>query len=103
MRRLLFMGAAGSLLAVMTIGDAGRVAASGESAAPAPNPGSPQFYNTRVMGILEDNCLACHDETAKGGLRLDSYAWIRKGGKDGPVIVSGDPDASMLIQAIRRT
>ncbi|HUB53132.1 MAG TPA: PSD1 and planctomycete cytochrome C domain-containing protein [Terracidiphilus sp.] len=69
---------------------------------PAPDPGSQQFYSTRVVDILQNNCLDCHDETAKGGLRLDSYAGIRKGGADGAVIVPGDPEASMLVQAIRR-
>ena len=49
------------------------------------------------------NCLDCHNEKAKGGLRLDSYAAIRKGGDDGTIIVPGDPNASMLIQAIRRS
>ncbi len=76
------------------------VSASG--AAPAPDPASQQFYTTRVVDILQNNCMDCHDETAKGGLRLDSYAGIKKGGEDGAVIVPGDPDASMLIQAIRR-
>jgi mono/diheme cytochrome c family protein len=56
-----------------------------------------------VTDILSNNCLACHDESAKGGLRLDSYTGIMKGGADGAVIVPGDPAASMLIQAIRRS
>jgi mono/diheme cytochrome c family protein len=70
--------------------------------APAVDPTSQQFYSARVVEILQNNCLDCHDETAKGGLRLDSYSGIKKGGEDGAVIVPGDPDASMLIQAIRR-
>lgn len=68
-----------------------------------PAPGTQEFYAKLVTPILQTNCLKCHDETAKGGLRLDSYALIRKGGQDGPVIVPGDPDASLLIRAIRRT
>jgi mono/diheme cytochrome c family protein len=72
------------------------------SGGPPVDPGSQQFYSTRVTGILQSNCTDCHDATAKGGLRLDSYAGIRKGGEDGAVIVPGDPDASMLIKAIRR-
>jgi mono/diheme cytochrome c family protein len=78
----------------------GAASASGPA---APDPGTQQFYTTRVTEILQNNCLDCHDQTAKGGLRLDSYAAIRRGGGDGPVIVPGDPDASLLIQAIRRT
>ena len=85
------------MAAAAAFATAGKVTASGDHAAR-----SPQFYSTRVTDILEDNCLVCHDETAKGGLRLDSYACFRKGGKDGAVIVPGDPDKSLLIQAIRR-
>jgi mono/diheme cytochrome c family protein len=66
-------------------------------------PGTQEFYAKRITPILQANCLKCHDETARGGLRLDSYSLTRKGGEDGPVIVPGDPDASLLIQAIRRT
>src|SRR5579863_4359891 len=99
MRQLLLLGSVCCMSAGVAIVTAGSVTASSDAAVP----GSPEFYKTRVTDILEDNCLSCHDDTAKGGLRLDSYAAIRKGGDDGAVIVPGDPDASMLIQAIRRT
>ncbi|KAA6456671.1 DUF1549 domain-containing protein [Acidobacteria bacterium AB60] len=68
-----------------------------------PSSSSPDFYATRVREILQKNCLKCHGEAAKGGLRLDSYSQLKLGGNDGPVVVAGDPDASMLIQAVRRT
>jgi mono/diheme cytochrome c family protein len=70
--------------------------------ADTPDPGSQQFYTTRITPILQNNCIGCHSDPAKGGLHLDSYAGIKKGGDDGVVIVPGDPDTSMLIQAIRR-
>ena len=90
----------GSLLVGMVVTAGGRVTASGA----CPDPGFASSFTPRGLPIsCKDNCLACHDETAKGGLRLDSYAAIRKGGDDGAVIVPGDPDTSMLIQAIRRT
>ena len=76
-----------------------KVSASDEPLAPGTN----EFYAKRVVPILQNNCLKCHDDTAKGGLQLDSYSLIRKGGQDGPVIVPGDLEASMLIQAIRRS
>lgn len=75
---------------------------SAVSASSSPAPESPEFYSTRVSTILKNNCMDCHDDTAKGGLRLDSYTGIKQGGDDGPVLVPGDPEASMLIQAIRR-
>jgi hypothetical protein len=42
--------------------------------------------------------VGCHGESqAKGGLRMDSYDSLMKGGKDGPVIVAGQPDKSLLL------
>ena len=38
-----------------------------------------------------------------GGLRLDSRDGLLKGGRSGPAIVPGDPDNSLLIQAVRQT
>jgi hypothetical protein len=38
-----------------------------------------------------------------GGLELDTAAGLRAGGKDGAVVVPGNPDASILIQAVRYT
>src|SRR5580658_5632842 len=100
MKHLFAVGSAFAATLGMAIAGTGRVAASADT---PPPPSSPRFYATRVTDILNDNCLACHDETAKGGLRLDSYAAIMKGGADGAVIVPGDPETSMLIQAIRRS
>jgi uncharacterized membrane protein len=50
-----------------------------------------------VRPILEAKCFSCHSALKrKGGLRLDEEAFIRKGGKNGPVMVSGDPTNSKL-------
>jgi cytochrome c553 len=67
-----------------------------------PAPGSVEFYTQRVQPILDDNCYSCHQESQSGGLRLDSYSAIIKGGGKGPSIVPGDPDASLMIKYIRR-
>ena len=63
---------------------------------------SPEFFTQRIEPILDDNCYSCHQESQSGGLRLDTYASILKGGGHGPAIVPGDPDTSLLIQMIRR-
>jgi mono/diheme cytochrome c family protein len=76
------------------------VSASGGS---APAPDSQEFYSTQVAPVLEKNCVRCHSDPAKAGLRLDTYSGIWKGGVDGPIIVKGDPANSMLIQAVQRT
>ena len=69
----------------------------------SPAPGTSEFFTQRVEPILDDNCYSCHTETQSGGLRLDSFQSILKGGGRGPAIVPGDPDTSIMIQAIRRT
>src|ERR1700692_2480056 len=99
MRHLLLVGSTCTIVAGLALIDGINLSASDEP----PAPGTNEFYAKRVVPILQNNCLKCHDETAKGGLQLDAYALIRKGGQDGPVIVPGDPEASMLIQAIRRS
>ncbi len=64
-----------------------------------PFPGS--FYAKRIDPILDSNCVECHGkEKTKGGLRMDSFDGLMKGGKDGSVIVAGDPDKSLLIERV---
>ena len=99
MRYLLVLGSTCTAVAGIVLFAGIKVSASDEPLAPGTN----EFYAKRVVPILQNNCLKCHDDTAKGGLQLDSYSLIRKGGQDGPVIMPGDLEASMLIQAIRRS
>ena len=61
------------------------------------------FFETRIRPLLAKNCYACHTDSAMGGLKLDTRENLMKGGQDGVVIVPGDPDKSLLIQAIRQT
>ena len=54
-------------------------------------------YSDIIQPILTDKCVNCHSaKKQKGGLRLDGQDWILKGGKDGKVFVSGNPDGSEL-------
>src|ERR1044072_898481 len=67
---------------------------------------SAEFFEKRVRPVLAGRCYGCHSlqaEKLKGGLRLDSYAALMKGGESGPVLVPGEPDKSRLIEAIRYT
>jgi mono/diheme cytochrome c family protein len=67
----------------------------------AKKPAATSFYAEQVNPILDANCVACHgDSKVKGGLRLDSYASLMKGGQDGPVIVAGKPDNSVLLERV---
>ncbi len=61
-----------------------------------------EFFETRVRPVLVKHCLDCHGaKKQEGGLRLDSRdSWMR-GGDRGDVIVAGEPDKSLFIQAVR--
>jgi len=61
-------------------------------------------FNDRVLPLLQARCISCHGpEKQKGGLRLDSRVALLKGGETGPSAVPGDPEASLLVQALRHS
>ncbi|MCI0745929.1 MAG: PSD1 and planctomycete cytochrome C domain-containing protein [Verrucomicrobia subdivision 3 bacterium] len=62
------------------------------------------FFENKVRPLLAKHCYKCHSHTAekvKGGLLLDTRDGVLAGGNSGPVIVPGNPDKSLLIQAVR--
>ncbi|MEP6536837.1 MAG: PSD1 and planctomycete cytochrome C domain-containing protein [Bryobacteraceae bacterium] len=62
---------------------------------------TPSTYEERVRPVLLRNCSGCHVSGGHaGGLKMDTYAEIRKGGGRGPTVVPGDPAASLLSKAI---
>jgi mono/diheme cytochrome c family protein len=66
-----------------------------------PDPAQVEFFESKVRPVLLANCLGCHGpEKQKGGLRLDSRAAVLKGGNTGPVVAPGDPEGSVLVEAI---
>lgn len=72
---------------------------------PAAPASDEQFFTATVLPVLEARCFACHshDHEIKGGLALDSRSgWVR-GGDQGPAIVPGAPEESLLIEAISYT
>jgi uncharacterized membrane protein len=59
------------------------------------------FYGARIQPIFAANCISCHGEDKhKGNLRLDSYRTLMQGGKDGPVIQTGNIQGSDLFRRI---
>ncbi len=64
---------------------------------------APDYFELKIRPLLATNCYACHTDSALGGLRLDSRDAMLKGGGRGPSIVPGDPEKSILIQAVRQT
>src|SRR4051812_4496896 len=63
-----------------------------------------EFFETKIRPIFAENCYQCHSakaEKVQGGLRIDAPEELLKGGGSGPALVPGDPDASLLIKAVR--
>src|SRR5437588_12956897 len=61
-------------------------------------PQAPPSYAREVLPILQQKCLACHSGAAKmGGLVMESYESLMKGGAHGPVIVPGKGSESRII------
>ncbi len=62
-----------------------------------------EFFEMRVRPVLAKNCYSCHTASALGGLQLDTREHVLQGGKSGPAVAPGDPEGSLLIQAVRQT
>ncbi len=78
------------------------------AAATAQDDGAAQleFFEREIRPIIHNNCYECHSVQAgkqKGGLLLDSKWGWETGGDSGPAIIPGNLDASLLIDAVRRT
>ncbi len=61
--------------------------------------GPVNFENT-IGPIFETRCISCHGEDGIQGLDLGHYASAIDGGISGPVIIPGDPDASLIVQRL---
>jgi len=62
-----------------------------------------EFFEKKVRPILAERCWGCHSAEAgdsKGGLRLDHGTLIRQGGDSGPAVIAGNPDESLIFQAV---
>ncbi len=61
-------------------------------------------YAKQIKPLLSTRCYSCHGALKqKAGLRLDTGANARKGGKDGPVLNLRDPDKSKLLARVAST
>jgi hypothetical protein len=64
--------------------------------APLPNSDgpSPVSYAETIDPLLQAKCRICHGDS--GGLSVKDHASLMAGGRNGPVVVPGNPDASSL-------
>src|SRR5580658_10337573 len=70
----------------------------------APSQAGTEFFESKIRPILANNCYKCHSSQAaklKGGLSVEYRESLLKGGDDGPAVVPGDPEKSLLIKAVR--
>ena len=60
------------------------------------------FFERSIRPVLLERCIECHGSAVqKSGLRLDSRKAVIEGGKNGAVVVLGNPNASKLISSIK--
>jgi hypothetical protein len=61
------------------------------------------FFEAKILPVLQKRCFECHshENKIKGGLALDSRSGWEHGGDNGPAIVPGSLDKSLLIKAVR--
>ena len=62
-----------------------------------------QLFESEIRPLLVARCIGCHGPfKQEADLRLDSWSAIEAGSGNGPVIVSGDAEASVMIAAVER-
>ena len=69
---------------------------------PATNPeNKPVSFYRQIRPLLQRNCAGCHQPSKLGGkLLLTTHAGLLKGGENGPALVAGKPDESLMIDFI---
>jgi mono/diheme cytochrome c family protein len=80
------------------------VAGSGAAVAQSLTSEQNAFFENKIRPIFANHCYKCHsaaDSKIKGGLAVDSKDGLLNGGNTGPAIVPGDPQKSLLIEAVR--
>jgi mono/diheme cytochrome c family protein len=58
----------------------------------------PITYANTIGSLLAGRCGGCHGESGVQGLNLTTYQGALAGSENGPVIVPGDPEGSLLVQ-----
>jgi hypothetical protein len=80
------------------------IVGAGKAVAAQQPPDNGEFFEQKIRPLLAQRCFSCHSAKTKspqGGLLLDSRAGWLRGGGSGSAVVPGNPDASLLIKAVR--
>lgn len=88
-----------ALIIALQAGSSAQAAPSGDADA-----AKVAFFEKSIRPVLINRCYECHSAESgksKGGLQLDSRDAMLKGGDNGPVLVAGNPDKSLLIESVR--
>ncbi len=91
-------------VALVCLGLVGAATANGAEDAQSPDPKAVEFFEQNVRPLLVERCYKCHSAKAsplRGGLLLDSRAGWQRGGDSGRALVPGDPEASLVVKALR--
>ncbi|MCP4857577.1 MAG: DUF1553 domain-containing protein [Fuerstiella sp.] len=62
-----------------------------------------EHFEKKIRPLLSRRCYSCHSGTAKtvhGGLRLDTFTDLQRGGDSGPALVPGDARKSLLVEVL---
>lgn len=58
---------------------------------------APIDFQQHVMPLLQKHCVACHSaEEQGGGVQLDTFAALQKGGENGALVTASEPASSRL-------
>ncbi|WZP00306.1 PSD1 and planctomycete cytochrome C domain-containing protein [Isosphaeraceae bacterium EP7] len=61
-----------------------------------------ESFEKEIRPLLLENCAKCHGaDKQQGGLRLDTRQAFMNGGDSGPAVIGGQPDESLLLEAVR--
>ena len=67
-------------------------------------PAEVKDYANHILPILRTNCLACHNtQKAEGGLNLESYDKLSKGGDSGATFIAGKGGESEMVRRVLAT
>jgi cytochrome c553 len=78
------------------------VVAASQAARADSNPAALEFFEKKVRPTLVSRCYACHSAETKpaGGLRVDDRNGLLTGGNNGPAVVVGNPEKSLLLKRV---